>query len=171
MYNDENGICITYTYRKDGSETTEKADARATVDAQINAYQAQGGYHQPVQEIEASEKESSWPENYGLGSVLCTAWRRCGRWDRLGGQPQWNEATVNMSGRPATSVSINQVDGKTLMTDAGGFTPPMSTAWCYQHHRDLRTQYFWAAGADGICRGSGFILNNRWLYRHQPPCD
>ena len=117
MYNDEQNL-YHYTYRKDGSEAGQHHESHRSVDDQLNSFQS--GPQQPVQEMKPVKKNRMGLKIAAL--ALCCALLG----GAVGGGVTWavsgsgsaGGTEVNVSTRPATQVSIHQVDGKTAMTDA-----------------------------------------------------
>ena len=123
MYNDEKNL-YHYTYRKDGSESIHDPvsqpvpEGQPSVDDQLNAFRDQNGPQQPIQEMKPVKKNRMGLKITAL--ALCCALLG----GAVGGGVAWGvsrssgSSSINVSDRPATTVSINTVDGKTAMTDA-----------------------------------------------------
>ena len=152
MYNDEQNL-YHYTYRKDGSEKDTGA-ARPTVDEQLHSYQ--NGPSGPVQEMKPVKKNRMGLKITAL--ALCCALLG----GAVGGGVAWAaaggpETSVNVSTRPATQVSIKQVDGKTAMTDAEVYASSVNSVVSINTTGTSGTNFFGQA-VQTASAGSGFVL-------------
>ena len=152
MYNDEQNL-YHYTYRKDGSEKDTGA-ARPTVDEQLHSYQ--NGPSGPVQEMKPVKKNRMGLKITAL--ALCCALLG----GAVGGGVAWAaaggpETSVNVSTRPATQVSIKQVDGKTAMTDAEVYASNVNSVVSINTTGTSGTNFFGQA-VQTASAGSGFVL-------------
>lgn len=113
MYNDEKNL-YHYTYRKDGSEPS--GYSRPGMDDPVQNYQTVSW--QPVQEPPKKKKR--------LGLKIAALALSCALLGgAVGGGIVWGigrthrgSTTINVSGRPATTVALNTVDGKKEMRDS-----------------------------------------------------
>ena len=118
MYRDEENL-YHYTYRKDGSEDGQIQETVTTASAS-GVSSADSGPQGPVQEMKPVKKKN----RVGLkltAMALCCALVG----GAIGGGIVWGvsngsaeETAINVSGRTVEAVRLNQVDGKTEMTDA-----------------------------------------------------
>ena len=114
MYNDEQNL-YHYTYRKDGSESGQQ-NAGPAGDGAVGTVQSEP--QRPIQEMKPVKKNRMGLKVTAL--ALCCALLG----GALGGGIVWgvsratSEATVQVSDRTVSQVSLKTVDGKTEMTDA-----------------------------------------------------
>lgn len=155
MYNDEQNL-YHYTYRKDGSESGERHDARPTVDEQLHSYQS--GPQQPVQEMKPVKKNRIGLKITAL--ALCCALVG----GAVGGGTVWavsrgggSATSVNISSRPATQVSLKTVDGKTEMTDAEVYAANVNSVVSINVTGTSGTNFF-GQPVQTASAGSGFVL-------------
>ena len=144
MYNDENNL-YHYTYRRSDQEPWE----------------------QPVQEMKPVKKKRLGVKITAL-ALSCAllggavgggvAW---GVWNHGGG-----EATVQISGRPATAVTLKQVDGKHAMSDAEVYAANVNSVVSINTTGTSGTNVFGqrvqtaSAGSGFILTADGFIVTN-----------
>lgn len=158
MYNDEKNL-YHYTYRKDGSETEQPVGTQPGVDEQLHSYQAhnQNGPQQPVQEMKPVKKNRIGMKITAL--ALCCALLG----GAVGGGIVWGvsrgggDTSINVSSRPASSVSINKVDGKTEMTDAEIYAANVNSVVSINVTGTSGTNIF-GQPVQTASAGSGFVL-------------
>ena len=154
MYNDEQNL-YHYTYRKDGSEPGQRYDARPSVDDQLNSFQAPP--QPPIQEMKPVKKNRTGLKIVAL--ALCCALLG----GAVGGGVAWavggsgSATEVNVSGRPATQVSIKTVDGKTAMTDAEVYAANVNSVVSINVTGTSGYNFFGQA-VQTASAGSGFVL-------------
>ena len=154
MYNDENNL-YHYTYRKDGSETTQ---TRPTVDEQLHSYQAsQSEYRQPVQDMQPVKKERRGVKLVALALVCALVGGAAGAGITAAVGAGRNNAAINVSGRPATQVTVNTVTGKKLMTDAEVYAANVNSVVSINVTGSSGTNIF-GQQVETASAGSGFIL-------------
>lgn len=158
MYNDEKNL-YHYTYRKDGSESTHAPEGQPSVDDQLSAFQSQNGPQQPIQEMKPVKKNRMGLKVTAL--ALCCALLG----GAVGGGVAWgvsqssSGSTINVSGRPATTVSINTVDGKTEMTDAEVYAATVNSVVSIRTSSTSSYNFFGQA-VETASAGSGFVLTS-----------
>lgn len=158
MYNDEKNL-YHYTYRKDGSESTHTPEGQPSVDDQLSAFQSQNGPQQPIQEMKPVKKNRMGLKVTAL--ALCCALLG----GAVGGGVAWGVSqssggsTINVSGRPATTVSINTVDGKTEMTDAEVYAATVNSVVSIRTSSTSSYNFFGQA-VETASAGSGFVLTS-----------
>ena len=156
MYNDEQNL-YHYTYRKDGSEAGQHHESHRSVDDQLNSFQS--GPQQPVQEMKPVKKNRMGLKIAAL--ALCCALLG----GAVGGGVTWavsgsgsaGGTEVNVSTRPATQVSIHQVDGKTAMTDAEVYAANVNSVVSINVTGTSGYNFFGQA-VQTASAGSGFVL-------------
>ena len=156
MYNDEQNL-YHYTYRKDGSEAGQHHESHRSVDDQLNSFQS--GPQQPVQEMKPVKKNRMGLKIAAL--ALCFALLG----GAVGGGVTWavsgsgsaGGTEVNVSTRPATQVSIHQVDGKTAMTDAEVYAANVNSVVSINVTGTSGYNFFGQA-VQTASAGSGFVL-------------
>ena len=156
MYNDEQNL-YHYTYRKDGSEAGQHHESHRSVDDQLNSFQS--GPQQPVQEMKPVKKNRMGLKIAAL--ALCCALLG----GAVGGGVAWavsgsgsaGGTEVNVSTRPATQVSIHQVDGKTAMTDAEVYAANVNSVVSINVTGTSGYNFFGQA-VQTASAGSGFVL-------------
>ncbi len=154
MYNDENNL-YHYTYRKDGSETTQ---TRPTVDEQLHSYQAsQSEYRQPVQDMQPVKKERRGVKLVALALVCALVGGAAGAGITAAVGAGRNNAAINVSGRPATQVTVNTVTGKKLMTDAEVYAANVNSVVSINVTGTSGTNFF-GQPVQTASAGSGFVL-------------
>ena len=158
MYNDEKNL-YHYTYRKDGSESghESQAEAQPSVDDQLRAFQDQNGPQRPIQEMKPVKKNRMGLKITAL--ALCCALLG----GAVGGGVAWgisrsgSGTSINVSSRPATTVSINKVDGKTEMSDAEVYAATVNSVVSIRTSATSGTNFFGQA-VETASAGSGFVL-------------
>ncbi len=177
MYNDEQNL-YHYTYRKDGSEPGQRYDARSasgsesegqghsSVDEQLHNFESGRREQPPVQEMKPVKKNRVGLKVAAL--ALCCALLG----GAVGGGVAWvagngSSATeVNVSSRPATQVSIKQVDGKTAMSDAEIYASNVNSVVSINVTGTSGTNFFGqpvktaSAGSGFVLTKDGFIVTN-----------
>ena len=156
MYNDEQNL-YHYTYRKDGSEAGQHHESHRSVDDQLNSFQS--GPQQHVQEMKPVKKNRMGLKIAAL--ALCCALLG----GAVGGGVTWavsgsgsaGGTEVNVSTRPATQVSIHQVDGKTAMTDAEVYAANVNSVVSINVTGTSGYNFFGQA-VQTASAGSGFVL-------------
>ena len=154
MYNDEQNL-YHYTYRKDGTEPGQRYDASPSVDDQLNSFQAPP--QTPIQEMKPVKKNRTGLKIVAL--ALCCALLG----GAVGGGVAWavggsgSATEVNVSGRPATQVSIKTVDGKTAMTDAEVYAANVNSVVSINVTGTSGYNFFGQA-VQTASAGSGFVL-------------
>ena len=156
MYNYEQNL-YHYTYRKDGSEAGQHHESHRSVDDQLNSFQS--GPQQPVQEMKPVKKNRMGLKIAAL--ALCCALLG----GAVGGGVAWavsgsgsaGGTEVNVSTRPATQVSIHQVDGKTAMTDAEVYAANVNSVVSINVTGTSGYNFFGQA-VQTASAGSGFVL-------------
>lgn len=158
MYNDEKNL-YHYTYRKDGSESAHTPEGQPSVDDQLNAFQNQNGPQQPIQEMKTVKKNHIGAKVTAL--ALCCALLG----GAVGGGVVWGvsrtsgSTSINVSGRPAASVSINTVDGKTEMSDAEVYAATVNSVVSIRTSATSGYNFFGQA-VETASAGSGFVLTS-----------
>ena len=158
MYNDEKNL-YHYTYRKDGSESAHTPEGQPSVDDQLNAFQNQNGPQQPIQEMKPVKKNHIGAKVTAL--ALCCALLG----GAVGGGVVWGvsrtsgSTSINVSGRPAASVSINTVDGKTEMSDAEVYAATVNSVVSIRTSATSGYNFFGQA-VETASAGSGFVLTS-----------
>ena len=158
MYNDEKNL-YHYTYRKDGSESGHEpqAEAQPSVDDQLRAFQDQNGPQRPIQEMKPVKKNRMGLKITAL--ALCCALLG----GAVGGGVAWgisrsgSGTSINVSSRPATTVSINKVDGKTEMSDAEVYAATVISVVSIRTSATSGTNFF-GQTVETASAGSGFVL-------------
>ena len=158
MYNDEKNL-YHYTYRKDGSESghESQAEAQPSVDDQLRTFQDQNGPQRPIQEMKPVKKNHMGLKITAL--ALCCALLG----GAVGGGVAWgisrsgSGTSINVSSRPATTVSINKVDGKTEMSDAEVYAATVNSVVSIRTSATSGTNFFGQA-VETASAGSGFVL-------------
>ena len=158
MYNDENNL-YHYTYRKDGSEPqNQNTGYQPSVDDQLHSYQtARNAGQQPV-EMKPVKKSRLGVKMAALALVCALLGGAVGAGittavnGRGGG-----DVSVNVSGRPATQVTLKTVDGKTPMTDAEVYAANVNSVVSINVTGTSGTNIFGQA-TQTASAGSGFIL-------------
>lgn len=158
MYNDEKNL-YHYTYRKDGSESghESQAEAQPSVDDQLRTFQDQNGPQRPIQEMKPVKKNRMGLKITAL--ALCCALLG----GAVGGGVAWgisrssSGTSINVSSRPATTVSINKVDGKTEMSDAEVYAATVNSVVSIRTSATSGTNFFGQA-VETASAGSGFVL-------------
>ena len=158
MYNDEKNL-YHYTYRKDGSESghESQAEAQPSVDDQLRTFQDQNGPQRPIQEMKPVKKNRMGLKITAL--ALCCALLG----GAVGGGVAWgisrsgSGTSINASSRPATTVSINKVDGKTEMSDAEVYAATVNSVVSIRTSATSGTNFFGQA-VETASAGSGFVL-------------
>ena len=162
MYNDEKNL-YHYTYRKDGSESghESQAEAQPSVDDQLRAFQDQNGPQRPIQEMKPVKKNRMGLKITAL--ALCCALLGGAVGGAVGGGVAWgisrsgSGTSINVSSRPATTVSINKVDGKTEMSDAEVYAATVNSVVSIRTSATSGTNFFGQA-VETASAGSGFVL-------------
>ena len=164
MYNDEKNL-YHYTYRKDGSESIHDpvsqpvSEGQPSVDDQLNAFRDQNGPQQPIQEMKPVKKNRMGLKITAL--ALCCALLG----GAVGGGVAWGvsrssgSSSINVSDRPATTVSINTVDGKTAMTDAEVYAANVNSVVSIRTSATSGYNFFGQA-VETASAGSGFVLTS-----------
>ena len=164
MYNDEKNL-YHYTYRKDGSESIHDPvsqpvpEGQPSVDDQLNAFRDQNGPQQPIQEMKPVKKNRMGLKITAL--ALCCALLG----GAVGGGVAWGvsrssgSSSINVSDRPATTVSINTVDGKTAMTDAEVYAANVNSVVSIRTSATSGYNFFGQA-VETASAGSGFVLTS-----------
>ena len=158
MYNDEKNL-YHYTYRKDGSESGHEpqAEAQPSVDDQLRTFQDQNGPQRPIQEMKPVKKNRMGLKITAL--ALCCALLG----GAVGGGVAWgisrsgSGTSINVSSRPATTVSINKVDGKTEMSDAEVYAATVNSVVSINVTGTSGYNFF-GQPVETASSGSGFIL-------------
>ena len=169
MYNDEQNL-YHYTYRKDGSEPGQRYDARSaagsegesqtrpSVDEQLHNYESGRREQPPVQEMKSVKKNRVGLKVAALALVCALLGGAVGGgvvWAVGGGTGSTTE--VNVSSRPATAVSIHQVDGKTAMSDAEIYASNVNSVVSINVTGTSGTNFF-GQPVQTASAGSGFVL-------------
>ena len=158
MYSDEKNL-YHYTYRKDGSESAHTPEGQPSVDDQLSAFQNQNGPQQPIQEMKPVKKNRIGAKVTAL--ALCCALLG----GAVGGGVVWGVSrtsggtSINVSGRPAASVSINTVDGKTEMSDAEVYAATVNSVVSIRTSATSGYNFFGQA-VETASAGSGFVLTS-----------
>lgn len=149
MYNDENNL-YHYTYRKDGSEpktsqTVVDAPYREPWDADAGkrAKKKRGG-------AKIAALALSCALLGGAAGAGVAVWAGSG-----GG----SATEVNVSGRPAVTVALKAVDGKSAMTDAEVYAANVNSVVSINTTGASGTNYF-GQKVETASAGSGFVLTN-----------
>ena len=169
MYNDEQNL-YHYTYRKDGGEPGQRYDARSaagsegesqtrpSVDEQLHNYESGRREQPPVQEMKSVKKNRVGLKVAALALVCALLGGAVGGgvvWAVGGGTGSTTE--VNVSSRPATAVSIHQVDGKTAMSDAEIYASNVNSVVSINVTGTSGTNFF-GQPVQTASAGSGFVL-------------
>ena len=171
MYNDEQNL-YHYTYRKDGTESGQRYDAKQpTVDEQLGSYrQQQEQQTQNSQPVYQSQPQGGQtPHKNGknrLGLKIASLALVCALLGGLvGGGTAYlvsnssssNTTEVNVSNRKPTEIQLKTVDGKNPMTDAELYAANVNSVVSINITATSDPNFFGqttqTAGA-----GSGFIL-------------
>ena len=147
MYNDEKNL-YHYTYRRDGSETPEQA---------------------PVVEAAYREAETSAPKRRKSGragakiaalALSCALLGGAAGAGVMWGVSSHGSATsMNVSGRPAASVAVKTVDGKTALSDAELYAANVNSVVSINTTGTSGTNIF-GQQVETASAGSGFILTS-----------
>ena len=149
MYQDDNNNLYHYSYSSD--------------DQPGQSFEPNCGYQsgpqQPVQEMKPVKKNRMGLKITALALVCALLGGAVGGgavW-ALGGGLSKNETSINVSSRPATQVSIQQVDGKTAMTDAEVYAANVNSVVSINTTGTSGTNFF-GQPVQTASAGSGFIL-------------
>ena len=150
MYRDEENL-YHYTYRKDGSETAGNAGAYPS-----GGYQP--GFQEPVQEMKPVKKKS----RAGVRTaalMLCAALLggAVGGGVVYGLNGSGSGTGIQVSSRPVAEVTLQSVDGKTLMTDAEVYAANVNSVVSINVTGSSGTNFF-GQTVETASSGSGFIL-------------
>lgn len=147
MYQDENNL-YHYSY---------SSDDQPGQSFEPSGYQS--GPQQPVQEMKPVKKNRMGLKITALALVCALLGGAVGGgavW-ALGGGTGKNESTINVSNRPATQVSIQQVDGKTAMSDAEVYAANVNSVVSINVTGTSGTNFF-GQPVQTASAGSGFVL-------------
>ena len=147
MYQDENNL-YHYSY---------SSDDQPGQSFEPSGYQS--GPQQPVQEMKPVKKNRMGLKITALALVCALLGGAVGGgavW-ALGGGLSKNETSINVSNRPATQVSIQQVDGKTAMSDAEGYAAGVNSVVSINTTGTSGTNFF-GQPVQTASAGSGFVL-------------
>ena len=153
MYNDEENL-YHYSYQKDSGQ---QGTSGSSVDDQLNSFQYHSGPQQPVQEMKPVKKNRMGLKVTAL--ALCCALLG----GAVGGGVAYyagnrpGKTSVNVSSRPAASVSVNTVDGKTAMTDAEVYAAGVNSVVSINVTGTSGTNFF-GQPVRTASAGSGFVL-------------
>ena len=149
MYRDEENL-YHYTYRKDGSETAGNAGAYAS-----GGYQP--GSQEPVQEMKPVKKSRAGVRTAAL--MLCAALLggAVGGGVVYGLNGSGSGTGIQVSSRPVAEVTLQSVDGKTLMTDAEVYAANVNSVVSINVTGSSGTNFF-GQTVETASSGSGFIL-------------
>ena len=153
MYNDEQNL-YHYTYRKDGSESGQQ-NAGPAGDGAVGTVQSEP--QRPIQEMKPVKKNRMGLKVTAL--ALCCALLG----GALGGGIVWgvsratSEATVQVSDRTVSQVSLKTVDGKTEMTDAEVYAANVNSAVSINVTGTIGYNFF-GQPVQTASAGSGFVL-------------
>ena len=147
MYQDENNL-YHYSY---------SSDDQPGQSFEPSGYQS--GPQQPVQEMKPVKKNRMGLKITALALVCALLGGAVGGgavW-ALGGGLSKNETSINVSNRPATQVSIQQVDGKTAMSDAEVYAAGVNSVVSINTTGTSGTNFF-GQPVQTASAGSGFVL-------------
>jgi len=147
MYQDENNL-YHYSY---------SSDDQPGQNFEPSGYQS--GPQQPVQEMKPVKKNRMGLKITALALVCALLGGTVGGgavW-ALGGGLSKNETSINVSNRPATHVSIQQVDGKTAMSDAEVYAANVNSVVSINTTGTSGTNFF-GQPVQTASAGSGFVL-------------
>ena len=147
MYQDENNL-YHYSY---------SSDDQPGQSFEPSGYQS--GPQQPVQEMKPVKKNRMGLKITALALVCALLGGAVGGgavW-ALGGGLSKNETSINVSNRPATQVSIQQVDGKTAMSDAEVYAANINSVVSINTTGTSGTNFF-GQPVQTASAGSGFVL-------------
>ena len=147
MYQDENNL-YHYSY---------SSDDQPGQSFEPGGYQS--GPQQPVQEMKPVKKNRMGLKITALALVCALLGGAVGGgavW-ALGGGLGKNETSINVSNRPATQVSIQQVDGKTAMSDAEVYAAGVNSVVSINTTGTSGTNFF-GQPVQTASAGSGFVL-------------
>ena len=147
MYQDENNL-YHYSY---------SSDDQPGQSFEPGGYQS--GPQQPVQEMKPVKKNRMGLKITALALVCALLGGAVGGgavW-ALGGGLSKNETSINVSNRPATQVSIQQVDGKTAMSDAEVYAANVNSVVSINTTGTSGTNFF-GQPVQTASAGSGFVL-------------
>ena len=153
MYNDEQNL-YHYTYRKDGSESGQQ-NAGPAGDGAVGTVQSEP--QRPIQEMKPVKKNRMGLKVTAL--ALCCALLG----GALGGGIVWgvsratSEATVQVSDRTVSQVSLKTVDGKTEMTDAEVYAANVNSVVSINVTGTSGYNFF-GQPVQTASAGSGFVL-------------
>ena len=147
MYQDENNL-YHYSY---------SSDDQPGQNFEPSGYQS--GPQQPVQEMKPVKKNRMGLKITALALVCALLGGAVGGgavW-ALGGGLSKNETSINVSNRPATQVSIQQVDGKTAISDAEVYAANVNSVVSINTTGTSGTNFF-GQPVQTASAGSGFVL-------------
>ncbi|MDY5613141.1 S1C family serine protease [Dysosmobacter sp.] len=147
MYQDENNL-YHYSY---------SSDDQPGQSFEPSGYQS--GPQQPVQEMKPVKKNRMGLKITALALVCALLGGAVGGgavW-ALGGGLGKNETSINVSSRPATQVAIQQVDGKTAMSDAEVYAANVNSVVSINTTGTSGTNFF-GQPVQTASAGSGFVL-------------
>ena len=147
MYQDENNL-YHYSY---------SSDDQPGQSFEPSGYQS--GPRQPVQEMKPVKKNRMGLKITALALVCALLGGTVGGgavW-ALGGGLGKNETSINVSNRPATQVAIQQVDGKTAMSDAEVYAANVNSVVSINTTGTSGTNFF-GQPVQTASAGSGFVL-------------
>ena len=147
MYQDENNL-YHYSY---------SSDDQPGQSFEPSGYQS--GPRQPVQEMKPVKKNRMGLKITALALVCALLGGTVGGgavW-ALGGGLSKNETSINVSNRPATQVAIQQVDGKTAMSDAEVYAANVNSVVSINTTGTSGTNFF-GQPVQTASAGSGFVL-------------
>lgn len=152
MYNDEKNL-YHYTYRRDGAEP-------AFGETLHSSGPRQSGPQGPVQEMKPVKKNRLGLKVVALALVCALLGGAAGGaavWavSRSGGG---NESEISVSSRPATRVSVRDVDGKTPLSDAEVYAANVNSVVSIRTSATAGYNFF-GQPVQSASAGSGFVLS------------
>jgi len=149
MYNDENNL-YHYTYRKDGSEGA----GQQTVDEQLQGMKS--NEQPPVIEMKPIKKNRMGLKIAVLALSCAVLGGAAGAGINAAINHSSGSASVGVSGRTVSAVTLKTVDGKTELSDSENYAANVNSA--VSINTSSATTNFFGQSVESASSGSGFII-------------